>query len=532
MSIISSSSYYTGNDGNLTETNIGDILVDKEVLFAPEYIEQIENKLILASTRGTNLNYCGFQAYASKIGTDIAYKAVILNDILAEPNVKNAKSTFLYTGFMPGEVESFAIAYLLDNGVITPSFHIPGKSTSNPTSSMKIYECDSLYLDVHTCSTETYWGRDIDGNNLTVKKIRHHRFPFRKDVNKPLYTTTSGITNTNKYRLRLVVTLNPAWTPGPIAYPQVSGNPAVISYGIQYKISGNPTINTLSRNLTDSDIGKTITLYDDVAQLVVVTTAYGELDTSSSLYTTYQTPGNERFILSFTYDTYVGSSSIDSDSSEIFGIQFFNIERPHPSVVGFFIVKNERLNEDRLIVDNAILGPMTSFQQFKSFGLLMPKQYYAASNCGKTGNAGKTLAYYNQGIYVFNPEFQFFNKRNDYDSIEIEGTYTEDVVTMPTISDTDGSTCNGGSGTTDKNGSKGVYINDVQSGTSYNPAVNKAKNKDDDGFDLIVGYRNTSLTYAITNSFALPSKKKVIYLNAAAYQNFEANTYYNVSVDN
>lgn len=517
---------YTGNDENLSEIPIGDILIDQQIIFAPKHIEQLENRLQLANGRGKGIDWCKFQAYASKIGSDIAYKDVILNNIASDPNVKNAKSTFLFRGYMPGEVYSFGIVYLFNDGTLSPAFHIPGKSLTNTTSSMKVYEITNRYLDIHNCAINNYWAQDSEGNSLVGKKIRQHRFPFRKEVNKPLYTRTSSLININRYKLTVTITLNPSWTPGPVAYPTSGSDPALIPYTINYVVNGSPTVFDFNGLLVDTDINVPITIYDDTTQLTETSPGIrATLNTSSTLATTYQVPGNNRFILTFNYAPYVSSSSIDNDVSQIFGIEFSNVQKPHPNVVGFYIVRCERGDDDRMILDNAIFGAMTQFDQYKSFGLIMPKQYYTANNCGFVQNSGKTVNYFDKGTWFFNPEFQYFKKKTEFDRIEVEGTYSESTVQMPTISNQDNSTCNEG-------GTKGVYINDVQAGTSYNPEIHKKKDKDDDGFDLVIGYRNTNLTYAINNSLVFPSKSRIFYLNAATYQNFAGDTYYNVSVDN
>lgn len=518
---------YTGNDGALTETALEDILIDKEVIFAPQHIEQIENKLLLANTQGKNMPWCDFQKFASKVRSDLTTKEIFLNSILSEGNVKNPKSTFFYRGYMPGEVYAFGIVYLCDDGTLSPVFHIPGRSSATTGSDMVTHELTTKYLDVHNCSTSNYWGVDANGDTLTGKNVRHHRFAFRKDVNKPLYTTNTSTTNINKYRLKVTITLNPAWTPGPIEYPTAGSPPlpVVINYGFKYKVDSSPTTDTFTGQITDSDMGQEILIYDDVTPLDFVTgSVYSQLDPTSQLAVDYNPGTNDRFLITESYTSYVVDSIVNVDSSEIFGIEFSNIEKPHPDIVGFYIVRCERIDDDKMIVDNAVFGPMTTFEQYKSFGLIMPKQFYTANNCGTIGNAGKTLQYYENGMWVFNPEFQFFNKKIEYDQIEIEGTYTETAVNIPVISNSD-TTCNTGK-------SKGVYINDVQAGTSYNPDVNKKKDKDDDGFDLLIGYRNTNVAYSINNITVIPDKRRIIHLTAAAYQNFEANTYYNVSVDN
>lgn len=523
-----SSFVYTGNDSQLKEVALEDILIDQEVIYAPRHIEQIENRLLLMHTRGKNLNLCDFQKFASKIKTDLVTKEVLLNNVQSEPNVKSAKSTFLYGGYMPGEVYSLGVVYVFPD-YLTPSYHIPGKNILDTTSKMVYHELGDRYLDIHNCSTDNYWGLDAKGQTLVGKKLRHHRFPFRKDVNKPLVSTSSSVTTLNKYRLKLTFTLNPSWTPGPIEYPEDgSGDPIVISYTINYQITGASTTNNFNSQLVDTDVTTPIqiTIYDDSQPLsTIVGSDYYQIDPTSEL-ATYMPGSNNRFIVTPVYESYVVSSSINSDISEIFGIKLDNIERPHPECIGFYIVRNERTDDDKIVIDNAIFGSMTQFEQYKSFGLIMPKQYYTVNNCGNTGTPTKQVSYYDKGIWFFNPEFEYFQKKAEFNSVVVEGTYSETTTNMPTVGNMPNSSCNLGN-------SRGVYIQDVQAGTSYNPEINKAKNKDDDGFDLLIGYRNANVSFGINSTgIVLPVKTKILYLNAASYQNFNSNTYYNVSVDN
>lgn len=517
---------YTGNDANLSEVAIEDILIENEIIFAPKHIEQLENRLILANGRGKEINWCDFQKFASKIGSDLVTKEVILNSVQSDPNVKNAKSTFIYRGNMPGEVYSYGIVYIFPD-TLSPAFHIPGP---NVLSSSEIlgHELSDSYLDIHSCVTDNYWGRDALGETLVGKPIRHHKFPFRKDIGIPLVSSTSSTTNITRYRLKATITLNPDWTPPPNVYPEVGGDPAVIDYSFIYQVNGAGSISSFNGILVDTNLGDDILIYDDSVPLdfYVADPSHLRLDPTCELAVTYQIGGNHRFLINQTYESYVLSSVQNADIGEIFGISFSRIERPHPECIGFYIVRNERTEDDRLIVDTALLGPMTEFLQYKSFGLIMPKQYYHVDNCGRGADSAKVLGYYNRASWFFNPEFQYFQKKTEFDDTVVEGSWNEDVVTMPTISNVTNSSCNTG-------GSRGVYINDVQAGTTYNPDVNKSKDKDDDGFDLIIGYRNTDVSFALNDSaIDLPDKERILYLNSASYQNYNDNTFYNVSVDN
>jgi hypothetical protein len=514
---------YSGNDSNLAETDIGEIVVDTEVVLAPDHIEQLENRLLLANTEGPNINWCEFQKYASKIASDFTTKEVILNNILSEPNIKNPKSTFFFKGYMPGEVYSFGIVYIVKTkaGYIeSPAFHIPGRSQTHPTSTMKFHDLSTKYLNVHNCATQNYWGKDSEGNNLVGENIRHHRFPFRKEVNKPLYTKISTPITVDQYTLQLKLELNPAWV-GPAAEPNFwpvdgLGDPLLLSFSVNYKLTTQPTQQTFNTNVNDSDLGVDITVYQDVTPLDDIDTPRHYILNNTCDIFSYQDPTGSnyylvpRFIITETYGSTVLSTSLDNDVSEIFGIEFSAIEKPHPDVVGFYIVRNERMDDDKLIIDNAIFGPTTEYNQYKSFGLLMPKQI-----------SGKP-DYYDKAAYFFNPEFQFFNKRQGFNGVEIEGLYTEDTLNYPTYRPDNGQ----------GDPAYGVYIDDVQAGTSYNPDINKKKDKDDDGFDLLIGHRNTNLTFALNNVLVFPVLSDALYVSPASYKVVGNDVFYNTSVDN
>jgi hypothetical protein len=513
---------YTGNDGSLIEGTLEEILIDNDSIFSPRHIEQLENRCLLAHVKGKSIDWCTFQKYASKISSDLCTKEVILNNINSDANVKAAKSTFIFRGYMPGEVYSFGIVYVFSDGYVSPTFHVPGKNYS-VSNNMKFHQIDGLYLNTHNCSTDSYWGDDAIGESLSAKNIRHHRFPFRKEVSKPLVSTSTDTVTINRYRLVINITLNPAWTPGPIEYPvDIDGNPIAIGYNFQYFVVGAPGVTDYLGQLVDTDMGRDILIYDDLEELVEITPGiYYALDNITDL-ASYQPGTNDRFIITNTYSSYTLDSSTNTDTSEIFGIEFSNIERPHPDVIGFYIVRNERLDEDRIISDNAFFGPMTESNQYKSFGLIAPKQYYTATNCGSSATPNKILSYFKKATWFFNPEFQYYNKRNEFDSVEIEGRYVETSVDMPKIGDNDTECLTGGA--------KGVYVQDVQAGTSFNPDVNNGS--DSDGFDLLIGYRNTNMEFEIDNDTTIPEKDRILYLNAASSQNYNDDTYYNVSVDN
>lgn len=514
---------FSGNFESLTKISLEDILIENQILYAPNHIEQLENRLIIADTKGKGIDWCEFQKFASKISADLATKDIILNSTLSEPNLKNADSTFTYRGYMPGDAYSFGIMYLFSDMTLSPVFHIPGVSQGNLASQMVPYELEnSVYEDIHNCANN-YWGKDSKGESLVGHKVRHHRFPFRKDVNIPLVSRNGDTVTIQKFRLTFKVQLISGQS-----WPQ-TGDPAadaVIPYKLIYKVGATGSNVTITRNLVKSDLDTDIIIYDDVDALGDVSGTPGTIavggttqevlfQESATLSDYINGPLGNLFTISGTYTPYDAQSVYDVDQSKIFGITFSNIERPNGDVIGFYIVRNERTEDDKLIVDNAIFGPMLEKDNYKAFGLLMPKQFYPVGG----RNSGKTLQYYNKGCWFFNPEYQFNTRKTGFNDINIQGQFFETGVNLPSRKPEYG-------GNTSY---RGVYIEDVQAGTSFNPDVNKGS--DSDGFDMIIGYRNTNVNYQAWN-YDMSPVERAFYINASTYQNYSGDTLYNVSSDN
>lgn len=525
---------YSGNNSELTKISLEDILIQNEILFAPNHIDQLENRVILADTTGKGVNWCEFQKYASRISSDLALKDVILNSTLSEPNFKNPNSTFTFWGYMPGDVASFGIVYLFDDFTISPVCHIPGVPIGATGTRMVNYQLpDTLYLNVHNCSTDNYWGEDFYGNSLVGTPVRHHRFPFRKDINEPLFTRTGGTAVIQRFKMTFKATLNAGKT-WPV---DGDGKDLVITFKIIYKIGSTGSNITISRTIIKSQENSAITVYDDLNDLGDVSGTLGTLPITgitqgvlvveAGTMSDYVTDGT--FDISGTYVTYNVDTVNDVDTSKIYGITFSNIERPRADVIGFYIVRNERRDDDKLVVDNAILGPMVQNAQYKAFGLINPKQYYTVDtpcgnedNCNEhcgTKNSGKTITYSPNTAWFFNPEYEFLNKKNSFTDINVQGKFIETSINLPTRKP-------------EYNGCsqyRAIYLQDVQPGTSFNADINKGS--DSDGFDFMVGYRNTNINW-LNSSYVLPDNEKTFYLNATSYQVNGEDILYNVSCDN
>ncbi|MBQ1668356.1 MAG: hypothetical protein II063_10315, partial [Prevotella sp.] len=172
-----------------------EILANTEVFDKVKCIEQADNRLVMGNVTDMNVDWCKLQKYASRIVSDCVLKKVDLTDYSRTDNPKNPM--VLYNngvGYQPGEIYSFGIVYMFENGVKSPVYHIPGRS-SNESAGMPLCggnlamqqgnnQCSNMkYSEVAmACEGFKYWGCDNRGHELDGEYIRHHRFPYKPIV--------------------------------------------------------------------------------------------------------------------------------------------------------------------------------------------------------------------------------------------------------------------------------------------------------------------------------------------------------------
>jgi len=492
-----SSFNYTGSEG-FTEGTVEEIQQFNNVIYSAEHIEQIENRLVLANTKGKQINYCAFQKYASKITSDLVFEEIVLNNIDIENNQKRGELHFEKLGYMPGEIYSFGIVYVLDDGTVTPAFHIPGK---NPTYASQMSDnnelSDTYYIDNSNCGVQDLWGVDSQGDGLLNQRVRHHRFPLRSEVNKPLFVENSSSTTITNYYLYIDVTgeIDPAY------------GDAIVSFQVDYTINGVSFSQLITFNLANYDpaiglLGNFVAQSTDPIVFVGVT----EL----------ADPNNPAVFPGLTYTEIYNSSQVISDdsvyTSEIMGINFSNIEVPDLSkltdckVVGYYIVRQHRNEENKTILDNGIMTP------------LIVEKRAGVDKFVAHGHVAPNTADLKEDVFaLIHPEHKFrgLEYPNTTEFIK-EGEY---VITSRNISD--------------------EIVQDVQPGTSYDPSVNKRRERDSDGFDLHVMTRNNNLNYARTDELLAqgPDIEDIFYLDTLYGKpvndiNGNRKEIYNLSADN
>jgi len=538
---ISESVYvYSGNDESLSEISLSEIAIDKEYIDDIECIEQLENRLILANGSDTDINFINFQNFASKISSHLTTKKIYLNSINSKGNNKNGTSSFDSIGYMPGEVYSFGIVYVMDDGSYSPVFHIPGRNYNNIrplkngfNDNLDYYENEnSYYPDIHSeLGVKNYWGIDDYGEQLVGRNKRFHKFPTRKNRGLFLYEKSEEAVNIYKYKLSLEISLK-----SNAAYPlnSLTGEAKTITCNINYLLNNSDNINeytTLITNETENNIIKK-TIYfeneplkyiDEINEKYAIVS--GEIEYYSHL-----------FDINFNYEEILEEILQPAYYTDILGIRFENIEKPHEKVKGYFIVRNKREDADKLIIDNAIIGN-TVKQTFGSVTYDVFNKWTARVD-GETvdkdnniGSSGSQRDLSQESLYFFSPEHQFLNSQLSFTHVDIQGMYTTERK-MTSLN-------NGEPSNTGNYDIRpySIIIADTMEGTSFNSEVHE--NPDEDGFNLVIGYRNINPDYTITfNDFNLNDSEgestieEIFYINATSSKLYNGITYYNVCQDN
>jgi len=512
---------YTGINAETTGT-AEEIAFFNSTIHTAGSIEQLENRLLLANTKGPQIQFCDLQKYASRIKTDVVLQKVLLNDIKDLSNPKNPSHRIHNTGYMPGEIYSFGIVYVFEDGSVSPTYHIPGKSplvsnkltytdpiTAYPMSNVNNTSTSDLYVDLGTCPNSDYWGLDSEGVSLKNTPVRHHRFPKRSDLDLDLVTieaTTSTPSNYYSLSINIQVTLTALVT---------SSFPVNVSY----TVDGQSQIFTFVIDIALYPPGSSVdeTFFSPYyASNSIVVTKIEELQPDGSTIDLIANPGTSQMGSVYTDSIITNTTVIGSDlySTQIFGAKFSGVDLPDITdtagmqCVGYYIVRSERTDSEKTIIDSAVLVPnvINPGTKYSAHGLLNPD--VDASKIDKR-------------VYgLISPEHKFFNKEfTDFDNIEQEGYF-------------------GLSSPTSKTYSKTRY-NDVQEGSSYDPENHKGGNDDaavKDGWSLGIIFRDTFTKFFKEKVFNITKSqiKEIFYLKALANRDINdgANTVYNIAADN
>lgn len=395
---------YTGKNA-VEEGSIKDIEVFNDIISSAGSIAQIENKLLLGNTKGKQVDFCAFQKYASKIQADCVTKDVNLSDVKDTGNSKNPSNQVYSVGYMPGEIYSFGIVYILEDNTLSPVYHIPGKNpTLNPNhtftsqdnvSSMALDNAISTkYIDEDSCVSSDLWGRDSEGYSLKGKNVRHHRFPLRSEINTPLVEVANEEGDTIiKYSVLLTMSgtlIVPEPCIGDDCVPEFLDSFEVL---VRYIINGveHSFTKTIDPNFYENE-GREFEIFiteqspnyttDDYELLAIeITDEDGNFEPIVPLTTnTVEYTDPTRFAgkaeFKAVLEVFEKDVSTKQYKSKMLGIKFSNIQIPQITgslIKGFYIVRNKRGEFDKTILDSGILLPTIKNDRYTSQGLLKPE---------------------------------------------------------------------------------------------------------------------------------------------------------------
>lgn len=127
-SIISSSTetfIYTGNSSQQIVTTLEELVVDSIVLDKVKTIAQIDNRMLLANTKGSEYDWSEFQREASKCVLRWGTRQASKNNY-----TKNPEFVFSRKSYMRDEIYSFGLVFVFNDGTVSPAFHIPGRAVN------------------------------------------------------------------------------------------------------------------------------------------------------------------------------------------------------------------------------------------------------------------------------------------------------------------------------------------------------------------------------------------------------------------
>lgn len=397
-------------------------------------IEQIDNRLVLGNVEELNINWCRLQYYASKISADCVVQEYNLSNATDPFNPKNPSVDDGCTGYLPEEVYSFGIVYVFEGGIKSPVYHIPGKSPN--VGSDKIYNWSSGTYGMDNSNSVdgkfyvakpgfNYWGKDCEGNDLEGKPVRHHRFPSRRSIDKPFYRLLRG-GNIYKYALRVYV----EGTVPPVGSNNSTDNVTLmITYkqgGIVQKLYVPIDINANAKpdgdwNFSTSEYGIYLadnSTFTDIAVFYVIGSgdyqqAEGSFNVGRTTDINVKDEGKDfQWLKNLKVGFYTQSKSESAGGKTMkgyaLGIKFSNISRPSLDdtngykCIGYYIVRNERTDLEKTIVDSVAVTPGYRIGGFAGVGAQI-------SPIGRTAYTGDG----DNGGLDFNHENRFKRQMRD-----------------------------------------------------------------------------------------------------------------------
>lgn len=536
---------YTGDnaseDGTLTEVELFNLNAGISTV---KHIDQIDNMLILGNVTGEQVDICKLQKYASLINTDCFVKETILTTNKDKYNPKNALVNYNGVGYQPGDIYSLGLIYVFEDYTVSPVVHIPGKPDNVPNdkvfsagpgvypmSNKNNKNASEVYLEENSSCTGSFWKEDSQGNILKNKSVRHHRFPTRDEIGIGFVDrieTTGSIASYNQIVLNITGQIKKSTTEPVYVAPNFSLKVTYKRNGVLEEFStdiipdsNTPIIPVSSNVFVGSDVLTDLKLYyiEEVEESTTPSEVLILLENNTSVE---QSNG-------LTYKLSVSAMTENNIKSiykvPILGLKLSNVIIPSESeigkkIIGYQVVRQERTEADKNILDSAVVFPMLKSGRNVSTALLAPE--YLTESWGTNVNCegsedGTFPTCYNiskRNVMLLSLGHKFMDKTYDgFTSIEQVGNFDKEYVARSASS-----------------------TQNVLEGSSATGDEDK-KTDDSDGYSLRHGYRFTGVKYKPTVGKPLiisNENTRTYNLNAVNYAETEDNkeTLYNLACDN
>jgi len=198
----------------------GDTLIDYAQINVPvtryeasKALEQVQNRLLRGNVKENSRDYSGYQRVVNDITSKPVIGQVAIDDQFSRGDSKNPNTYFEKVGYQSDEIYPFGIVFVHSNGDESPVFPTIGRSSNafdtelltvgtdidetetrhlgisngeeverwkvfNTGSSLQFayHESEGLYPEATDCNGDKIFGP------LAGQKVRHHRFPSRKEI--------------------------------------------------------------------------------------------------------------------------------------------------------------------------------------------------------------------------------------------------------------------------------------------------------------------------------------------------------------
>lgn len=497
---IDQTTFIITGDNTTNASTYSEILAIKARITASKSIEQIDNRLIRANSKGSRRDFCEMQQLASKIRTDLALKEIVLNDINVVGNPKRAtihEENSL--GYMPGEIYALGIIYTFPYGEESPVFHIPGKSPTDVTNNMSSNnELTAINYSGDSCSSYSYWGVDNMDQELEGQSVRHHRFPTRSEAGIPLFTENIIVDEpTGTYIHTKCVTIDEEYNDNynhDTLYLRIKyDNAETGENNIEF-------IKAIPNNYVHNDpLQFTVCLPEIVTDSAVNPYTINQVkfvnpqgNDHPFFIDPVQTVGPFPYVITST-STPVSNKVVEF-RSQIMGLDFSNIQLPS-GATGYYIVRMDRNDTNKTVLDTGILSPLMVDDNYEAFGAFNPDA---------------TITRSTERWVLHNPEFKFAGKEyTGITRVVREGRYT----------------------VTNKEFTSNI-AEDVQPGTSYDKTTARRRERDEDGYDLHTYVRINETSYANDGVVLTNNITDVRYLGALSSTIMQGENVFNASADN